>query len=184
MTQTSQKENTGTLLLDSSKAAMTLVDLPGYDRLRSQFIEKYASTARALIFVVDSSAINKEIKDVAEWVKLVGNQSLWDFYFLAYWVFWFSVAAPQGASLGDFLLALAYPEKEALWVGLLCLTPESKTNKIVAKDMQVFPWTGNWGSDLWFKAQYAIHWAIALRLWVSEPEHLGFCHSDWQICAI
>jgi len=66
MTQTSQKENTGTLLLDSSKAAMTLVDLPGYDRLRSQFIEKYASTARALIFVVDSSAINKEIKDVAE----------------------------------------------------------------------------------------------------------------------
>lgn len=38
----------------------------GHERLRPQFLETYAGSARAVIFVVDSSTITKEIKDVAE----------------------------------------------------------------------------------------------------------------------
>lgn len=38
----------------------------GHERLRQQFIEKYTSTAKAIVYVIDSSTVTKDIKDVAE----------------------------------------------------------------------------------------------------------------------
>lgn len=66
-TFTSLKENFGFLTLE--KGIVRLVDLPGHERLRMRFLENYKNTTKALAFVVDSSAIQKEIKDVAEYVS-------------------------------------------------------------------------------------------------------------------
>ncbi|KAM4772659.1 signal recognition particle receptor subunit beta [Rhinophrynus dorsalis] len=47
-------------------SSLTLVDIPGHESLRLQFLEQYKATARALVFVVDSSAFQREVKEVAE----------------------------------------------------------------------------------------------------------------------
>ncbi|KAI1893867.1 hypothetical protein AGOR_G00128080 [Albula goreensis] len=46
----------------------TLIDLPGHESLRPQFIEKFKSAARAIVFVVDSAIFQKEVRDVAEFL--------------------------------------------------------------------------------------------------------------------
>ncbi|XP_053317099.1 signal recognition particle receptor subunit beta [Spea bombifrons] len=47
-------------------SSLTLVDIPGHESLRLQFLEQYKPAARALLFVVDSSAFQREVKEVAE----------------------------------------------------------------------------------------------------------------------
>ncbi|XP_017280101.1 signal recognition particle receptor subunit beta [Kryptolebias marmoratus] len=49
----------------------TLIDLPGHDSLRSQYLEKFKSAARAIIFVVDSAIFQKEVRDVAEFLYML-----------------------------------------------------------------------------------------------------------------
>ncbi|XP_077344784.1 signal recognition particle receptor subunit beta [Lithobates pipiens] len=49
-------------------SSFTLVDIPGHDSLRLQFLEQYKTAARAIVFVVDSSAFQREVKDVAEFL--------------------------------------------------------------------------------------------------------------------
>lgn len=49
-----------------SHANLSILPCVGHERLRPQTLENYAGTARGVIFVVDSSTITKEIKDVAE----------------------------------------------------------------------------------------------------------------------
>ncbi|KAJ8367836.1 hypothetical protein SKAU_G00078640 [Synaphobranchus kaupii] len=44
----------------------TLIDLPGHESLRPQYIERFKSAARAIVFVVDSAIFQKEVRDVAE----------------------------------------------------------------------------------------------------------------------
>ncbi|XP_004543691.1 signal recognition particle receptor subunit beta [Maylandia zebra] len=49
----------------------TLIDLPGHDSLRPQYLEKFKSAARAIVFVVDSAIFQKEVRDVAEFLYVL-----------------------------------------------------------------------------------------------------------------
>jgi len=44
----------------------TLIDIPGYDRLRSKYWDDFKSRTGAIIFVIDSSNISTTIKDAAD----------------------------------------------------------------------------------------------------------------------
>lgn len=63
-TFTSLKENFGLLTLQNG--IFRLVDLPGHERLRLRLLDTFKSTTKAIVYVVDSSTIQKETKDVAE----------------------------------------------------------------------------------------------------------------------
>ncbi|CAL8362038.1 unnamed protein product [Merluccius merluccius] len=68
-TQTSITDSSAPYKAKSDKASTwTLIDLPGHDSLRSQYMEKFKSTARAIVFVVDSAIFQKEVRDVAEFL--------------------------------------------------------------------------------------------------------------------
>jgi len=47
---------------------MQVCDLPGFDRIRSFYFDRYKTTARGLIVVVDSIAILRSLKDIAEFL--------------------------------------------------------------------------------------------------------------------
>lgn len=64
-TFTSLKENCGLTTLESSKT-LRLVDLPGHERLRLRLLDNYKNSTKGLVFVIDSSTVQKDIKDVAE----------------------------------------------------------------------------------------------------------------------
>ncbi|XP_012519924.1 PREDICTED: signal recognition particle receptor subunit beta [Propithecus coquereli] len=51
--------------------SLNLIDLPGHESLRLQFLERFKSSARAVVFVVDSAAFQREVKDVAEFLYQV-----------------------------------------------------------------------------------------------------------------
>lgn len=63
-TFTSLKENTGYVSLNDK--TFRLVDLPGHERLRLRLLDNFKNTTKALVYVVDSNTVQKEIKDVAE----------------------------------------------------------------------------------------------------------------------
>ncbi|XP_013420918.1 signal recognition particle receptor subunit beta-like [Lingula anatina] len=66
-TYTSIKENTGNYELTGDKTGtLRMIDLPGHERLRSQYFDQYKASARGIMFVVDSASLQKDIKDVAE----------------------------------------------------------------------------------------------------------------------
>jgi small GTP-binding protein len=70
-TYTSIKENVGSYHPANKKATLSIVDIPGHERLRLQFFVQFKTTARALIFVIDSATLQKEIKDVAEFLYTI-----------------------------------------------------------------------------------------------------------------
>jgi signal recognition particle receptor subunit beta len=43
-----------------------LVDIPGFDKVRYRVLDKYTSAVAAIVFIVDSTTIQKDIRDVAE----------------------------------------------------------------------------------------------------------------------
>ncbi|KAM6960689.1 signal recognition particle receptor subunit beta-like [Aplochiton taeniatus] len=55
---------------------LTLIDLPGHDSLRPQYLEKFKSAARAIVFVVDSAIFQKEVRDVAEFLYFLLTDSV------------------------------------------------------------------------------------------------------------
>ncbi|XP_022090478.1 signal recognition particle receptor subunit beta-like [Acanthaster planci] len=66
---TSIKENSGVYQLTGRKSGtLEVVDLPGNDRQRMIFWERFKNQARGLIFVVDSAAFQNELKEVAEFL--------------------------------------------------------------------------------------------------------------------
>ncbi|KAM4693344.1 signal recognition particle receptor subunit beta [Discoglossus pictus] len=66
-TQTSITASSASYRVKSDKGPnLTLVDLPGHESLRHQYLEQYKAAARALVFIVDSSAFQREVKEVAE----------------------------------------------------------------------------------------------------------------------
>ncbi|XP_023678183.1 signal recognition particle receptor subunit beta [Paramormyrops kingsleyae] len=66
-TQTSITDSSAIYKAKNDRArSWTLIDLPGHESLRPQFIEKFKSMARAIVFVVDSAIFQKEVRDVAE----------------------------------------------------------------------------------------------------------------------
>lgn len=50
-----------------------MVDIPGNERLRNRFLEQYKYLAKGVVFVIDSVTVQKDIRDVAEWVIFVLN---------------------------------------------------------------------------------------------------------------
>ncbi|XP_050758571.1 ovotransferrin-like [Gymnogyps californianus] len=68
-TQTSITDSSAVYRASSDKSAnVTLIDLPGHESLRLQFLERFKAAARAIVFVVDSVAFQREVKDVAEFL--------------------------------------------------------------------------------------------------------------------
>ncbi|XP_014273945.1 signal recognition particle receptor subunit beta [Halyomorpha halys] len=65
-TYTSMKENLA--YYRNEKGMLQLIDVPGNERVRNRYLDEYKSSARALVFVIDSCSIQKEIKDVAEYL--------------------------------------------------------------------------------------------------------------------
>ncbi|XP_011632662.1 signal recognition particle receptor subunit beta [Pogonomyrmex barbatus] len=65
-TYTSLKENVGNILINNN--SLRIVDIPGDERLRSKYFDKYKSSAKGLVYVIDSVTIQKEIRDVAEYL--------------------------------------------------------------------------------------------------------------------
>ncbi|NXP24561.1 SRPRB protein, partial [Scytalopus superciliaris] len=71
-TQTSITDSSATYRLSRDKSTnVTLIDLPGHESLRLQFLERFKAAARAIVFVVDSVAFQQEVKDVAEFLYQV-----------------------------------------------------------------------------------------------------------------
>lgn len=67
---TSMKENVGVLNIEN-KAPLKVIDVPGHERVRQRFFDTYKSTARGIVFVLDSFGLNKDIRDVAEYLYTV-----------------------------------------------------------------------------------------------------------------
>eukprot|EP00048_Salpingoeca_helianthica_P016131 m.230605 g.230605 ORF g.230605 m.230605 type:complete len:244 (-) comp18097_c0_seq1:30-761(-) len=57
-THTSMDENVGSV--SREKGGLTLVDVPGHERLRGSSLEKHVNDTRGVVFVVDSAKIGKE----------------------------------------------------------------------------------------------------------------------------
>ncbi|XP_062439087.1 ovotransferrin-like [Rhea pennata] len=71
-TQTSITDSSAVYRVSNGKSAnVTLIDLPGHKSLRPQFLERFKAAARAIVFVVDSVAFQREVKDVAEFLYQV-----------------------------------------------------------------------------------------------------------------
>ncbi|NXK35109.1 SRPRB protein, partial [Piprites chloris] len=71
-TQTSITDSSATYRVRRDKStSVTLIDLPGHESLRLQFLERFKAAARAIVFVVDSVAFQREVKDVAEFLYQV-----------------------------------------------------------------------------------------------------------------
>ncbi|NWU93981.1 SRPRB protein, partial [Upupa epops] len=68
-TQTSITDTSAVYRANNDKSTnVTLIDLPGHESLRLQFLERFKAAARAIVFVVDSVAFQREVKDVAEFL--------------------------------------------------------------------------------------------------------------------
>ncbi|KAJ8682824.1 hypothetical protein QAD02_018616 [Eretmocerus hayati] len=65
-THTSVKENIGDAIEYNS--SLKIVDIPGHERLRYKYFDKYKNSTKGLVFVIDSSSIQKDIRDVAEYL--------------------------------------------------------------------------------------------------------------------
>ncbi|PIK40351.1 Signal recognition particle receptor subunit beta, partial [Apostichopus japonicus] len=71
VTYTSIKENSGLYFVKAKGKDVPLVDIPGNERQRLQLWEKFKEETRGLIFVVDSSRFQKEVKEVAEFLYIL-----------------------------------------------------------------------------------------------------------------
>lgn len=45
-----------------------MIDIPGHERLRYKYFDQYKSSAKVVAYVIDSITIQKEIRDVAEFL--------------------------------------------------------------------------------------------------------------------
>ncbi|KAM6933034.1 signal recognition particle receptor subunit beta [Xenentodon cancila] len=76
-TQTSITDSSAPYRSKSDRGSTwTLIDLPGHDSLRPQYLEKFKSAARAIVFVVDSAIFQKEVRDVAEFLYVLLTDSV------------------------------------------------------------------------------------------------------------
>ncbi|KAG5449811.1 Signal recognition particle receptor subunit beta [Clonorchis sinensis] len=65
-THTSLKENIGKF--ETEKEILTLIDVPGHEKVRYECFGKFKCDTRASLFVIDSKNIQTELKDVAEFM--------------------------------------------------------------------------------------------------------------------
>ncbi|CAD5111418.1 DgyrCDS727 [Dimorphilus gyrociliatus] len=64
LTITSMKQNEGTVQVGGK--SLKIIDLPGNERIRKQYMDQFKKSVKAVFFVVDSFTLPKEVKDVAE----------------------------------------------------------------------------------------------------------------------
>ena len=74
-TYTSMTHNKMTFPVEN-KASVELVDVPGHERLRGQVLDTFSSSTRALVFMVDSNTVSKQIRDVAECLHSILAQKI------------------------------------------------------------------------------------------------------------
>jgi len=67
-TYTSMMENKLEFLPSPNSKPLSLVDIPGHERLRVAAADKWVASARGMIFVVDCGTITKQVRDVAEYL--------------------------------------------------------------------------------------------------------------------
>ncbi|XP_058807652.1 signal recognition particle receptor subunit beta [Phymastichus coffea] len=65
-THTSVKENIGEA--PEYNSSVKVVDIPGHERLRYKYFDKYKNSAKGLVYIIDSANIQKDIRDVAEFL--------------------------------------------------------------------------------------------------------------------
>lgn len=65
-TFTSICENEGEYSVEGNSEPTPVVDIPGNERLRNKFLDQYKSSAKGIIYVIDSVTVQKDIRDVAE----------------------------------------------------------------------------------------------------------------------
>lgn len=71
-TCTSLKDNKGHFVAKIKDKILTVVDIPGHERIRTQYIDEHGSSALGIVFVVDSSTISrKTVADVAEFLYAI-----------------------------------------------------------------------------------------------------------------
>lgn len=59
------KENESQITVNDNKT-LTLIDLPGFDRLRNQYWEKFKSRSKGVIYVIDSLKFMSNAHNVAD----------------------------------------------------------------------------------------------------------------------
>ncbi|GFS27935.1 signal recognition particle receptor subunit beta-like [Elysia marginata] len=67
-TYTSVTSNSGEYVIAPKNKKLRVIDLPGHERLRLQMLDEHKGQARAVVFVVDSGTLQKDIKEVAEYL--------------------------------------------------------------------------------------------------------------------
>lgn len=68
-TFTSISENIG--WYQCGRGSVKVLDLPGHERLRSKFFDKYKSQAKGIVYVVDSATLQKDVRDVADYLYTI-----------------------------------------------------------------------------------------------------------------
>jgi len=59
------------------KPNLNLVDVPGHERIRGGIVEQFSSSARGIVYMVDSNTVSKQVRDVAEYLhSILGNSAI------------------------------------------------------------------------------------------------------------
>lgn len=56
--------------------SMKIVDIPGHERLRYKFFDKFKGSAKGVIYVIDSVTLQKDIRDAAEFLYNILSDSV------------------------------------------------------------------------------------------------------------
>ncbi|XP_011429495.3 signal recognition particle receptor subunit beta [Magallana gigas] len=70
-TVTSISPNSGDYTVPKKNKSLKIYDLPGHERLRHQVLDQFRGLARGIVYVIDSTSLQKDIKEVAEFLYTV-----------------------------------------------------------------------------------------------------------------
>ena len=77
-TCTSSKENIGQLTCpNKANTTLTVIDIPGHERVRDKHFENTKTSAKAILYVIDSQKLQKQLRDVTEYLfKILSSSSI------------------------------------------------------------------------------------------------------------
>ena len=59
------------------KPNLDLVDVPGHERIRGAIVDQFSSSARGIVYMVDSNTVSKQVRDVAEYLhSILSNHAI------------------------------------------------------------------------------------------------------------
>ena len=59
------------------RPSINLVDVPGHERIRGSVVEEFSSSARGIMYVVDSNTVAKKVRDVAQFLhSILSNKAV------------------------------------------------------------------------------------------------------------